>query len=142
MKRTTAIACVVLSTTLAGCDLFVIGGSKSAPVIERSQRSSVAVVYLFKAELDSGHADAATDLMAHPSGRPLLAMEKYELKDEVARVQRLMAKKEITATKTDTLSASAHNVSVTIDYIRTMSFSTARIQNAWYITRLSTSAAQ
>jgi len=142
MKRLLSSSLLLVSVALTGCALFTIGGAPSKPVIERSQRSSVGVVYLFKAELDSGNADAATDLLAHPSGRKLLAMEKYELKEEVRRLQRLMANKEVTSTKTDTLSAVAHNVSVQIDYIRTMTFGTTRLNDAWFITRWPTIAAQ
>jgi hypothetical protein len=142
MKHTTIVTLFLTTASLVGCELFVVGGSKAKPQIERSQRSSVGVVYLFKAELDSGNADAATELLAHASGRKLLAMEKYELKDEVRRLQRLMASKEITSTKTDTLSAVAHNVSVQIDYIRTMSFGTTRLNDQWFITRWPTIAAQ
>jgi len=142
MKRTTFITLFLATVSLAGCELFVVGGSKAKPQIERSQQSSAGVVYLFKAELDSGNAEAATELLAHTSGRKLLAMEKYELKDEVRRLQRLMSSKEITSTKTDTLSAVAHNVSVQIDYIRTMSFGTTRLNNSWFITRWPTIAAQ
>ncbi|CAN5410307.1 hypothetical protein BH10BAC6_BH10BAC6_03860 [soil metagenome] len=142
MKRTTCITLFLATVSITGCELFVVGGSKVKPQIERSQRSSVGVVYLFKSELDSGNVEAATELLAHASGRKLLAMEKYELKDEVRRLQRLMSSKEVTSTKTDTLSAVAHNVSVQIDYIRTMSFGTTRLNDSWFITKWPTIAAQ
>lgn len=142
MKPILRSALFLSSMSFVGCALFTIGGSPAKPVIERSQRSSVGVVYLFKAELDSGNADAATDLLAHPSGRMLLAMERYDLTEDVRRLQRLMANKEITSTKTDTLSAVAHNVSVQIDYIRTMTFGTTRLKDAWFITRWPTISAQ
>ena len=134
-------ATLVLGTltwiALSGCELVVIGGKIRQPVIEVSQRSSPGVVYLFKAELDSNNTAAATELVIHPSGRKLLAVEKYDLRDELARWRRLLLDKPITAVAVDTVDAVTHDVEATFDRIRRVQFATKRVQDSWFITRIS-----
>lgn len=128
---------LLLSLSLGGCELFVIGGGSRKPApIERSQRSAPGVVHLFKAELDSGNTTAATELMLNPMGRPLLAVEKFELADDLQRWKAIMAQKPISETAVDTLSDSTHTVRVTLDYVRTMQFSTLRKQGLWWVTKI------
>jgi hypothetical protein len=134
-----AIVCsaVVLALTLSSCELFVVGSS--APrraIIERSQRSSVGVVHLWSAELDSSSTTAATELMVHSSGRKLLAVEKYELTDELARWKRLLSGKPITSWTTDTTTASMHVIDAVYDHLRTVRFTTIAVDNVWYISRV------
>lgn len=128
---------IATSFVLTACELFVIGSSAPRPqVIERSQRTSMGVTHLFKAELDSNNTTAATELMVHSSGRKLLAVEKYELADEMARWQKLMARKPITKTIADTLADNRHRVVITLDYIRSFSITTLSIDDAWFVTRI------
>ncbi len=87
MKHTLVI---VSFLAVAGCEVFTVG-SKRPPVQEINQRSAVGAVYLFKSELDSNNAPAATEVLARPNGRQLLAIEKYELYDEMNRLGRLIA---------------------------------------------------
>ncbi|MDZ4746256.1 MAG: hypothetical protein SGJ05_09680 [bacterium] len=140
--RLTITALIALSLLSGGCALFVVGDAKNTVVVERSQRSAHGVVYLFKEELDSGNVQAATDLMVHSSGRRLLAVERYEIKDEVERWRRLMAAKPITAMQSDTLSATNYRVHVTMDYIKHFDFSAMLLDNVWYIASVQPVTAQ
>lgn len=136
-SRTALLCAVTAALLVSGCELFVVGGGRRAPqVVERSQRTPIGVVYLFKEELDSNNTMAATELMVHSSGRKLLAVEKFEMKDEMARIQRLIANKPITEWAEDTLSASARDVRITLDHIRKMHFSTMLSGDSWFISRI------
>jgi hypothetical protein len=129
-----AILCTLV---LCGCELFVIGSAKrSKAPIERSQRTSAGVVHVFKAELDSGNTTAATEVMVNASGRPLLAVEKYELADDLVRWRSVMAGVPISDTEVDTLAEGVHDVTITLDYIRRMRFTTMRRDNQWWITKI------
>jgi len=120
-----------------GCELFVVGSAQRRQrQIERSQRTAPGVVHLFKAELDSGNTTAATELLRNPSGGALLAIEKFELADDLVRWKTVMAGKAITETTVDTVSATAHNVRIAVDYIRVMQFTTIRSNDLWWITRV------
>jgi hypothetical protein len=121
---------------LTACELFVIGGATRQPVVEISQRTSAGVVHLFKAELDSSNTAAATELVIHGSGRKLLAIEKYDMRDEMARWQRLLATKPITSYTIDTVDAATHDVEAVFDRIRYVRFSTKLVQDAWFITKI------
>jgi hypothetical protein len=135
MSRTPLV--LVVLVLLCGCELFVIGGrQRRQRPIERSQRSAPGVVHLFAAELDSGNTTAATELLRNPAGGALLAIEKFELADDLVRWQTLIVGKMITDTKVDTVSATAHTVSITVDYIRKMQFTTISAQDLWWITRI------
>lgn len=128
---------VLSALVLCGCELFVIGSSTRAKApIERSQRTSAGVVHVFKAELDSGNTTAATEVMVNVNGRPLLAVEKYELADDLVRWRSVMAGVPISDTEVDTVSEGVHEVTITLDYIRRMRFATMRRDNQWWITRI------
>lgn len=111
-------------------------GQRRTPIIERSQRTSAGVVHVFKAEIDSGNTTAATELMVGTSGRPLLAVEKYEMADDLVRWRSVMAGIPISETRVDTVSESVHDVTITIDYIRKMQFGTLRKDGQWWITKI------
>ncbi|MEY3386484.1 MAG: hypothetical protein RIR53_1295 [Bacteroidota bacterium] len=135
LRRTFVMS--VLALALTGCELFVIGTTpRRTTVIERSQRSSAGVVHVFKAEIDSGNTTAATELMVSSSGRPLLAVEKYELADDLVRWRSVMASIPISETRIDTVSESVHEVTITLDYIRKMQFGTLRKDGQWWITKI------
>ena len=120
-----------------GCELFVVGSAQRRQrQIERSQRTAPGVVHLFKAELDSGNSTAATELLRNASGRALLAIEKFELADDLVRWKTVMAGKAITETSVDTVSATPHNVRIAVDYSRVMQFTTIRSKDLWWITRV------
>ena len=123
------------TTFLLGCELFVIGGGgPRTVVIERNQKSAVGVVHLWKAELDSNNLPAVTELMRHASGRKYLAVERYELADDLERWRMIMSGKPITSTATDTLSPTSLVVRAKVDYIRDVTFSTVSQEGTWYVT--------
>jgi len=133
-KSIVGLTCLLAITS---CELFTIGGGSRGPVqIERSQRSSAGVAHLITAEIDSGNTVAATELMVHSSGRQLLAVEKFELADEIQRWETIMAGKPISSTVVDTISDSTHKVRITLDYVRTMQFYTLRKGSLWWVTKI------
>lgn len=137
MRMPDCIALLVVACLATSCELFVVGTpTRSRVVIERSQRSSPGVVHLFKAELDSGNTTAATELMVSSTGRPLLAVEKYELADDLNRWKSVMAGIPISDTRVDTVSQDMHDVTITLDYIRKMKFGTISRDGVWWITRV------
>jgi len=137
-RSRTMIRLSLLSTlALCGCELFVIGNTtRTKAPIERSQRTSAGVVHVFKAELDSGNTTAATEVMVNVTGRPLLAVEKYELADDLVRWRSVMAGVPISDTEVDTVAEGVHEVTITLDYIRRMRFATMRRDNQWWITKI------
>ena len=138
MMRLRALFCLfALALACVGCELFVVGTpARPRMIIERSQRTAAGVVHLFKAELDSGNTTAATELMVSASGRPLLAVEKYELADDLQRWKTVMSGQPISDTRIDTLGPEAHEVFITLDYIRKMNFSTVRRDGLWWVTKV------
>ncbi len=133
MKKTFIFFGLIL--LLWGCELFVIGtASKKIKPVEVNQKSPIGTVYLFKTELDSNNIPAATKILARPEGKPYLAIEKLDLYDEVERIGRNLANKPITYIRADSLNQSSYKVSVEFDYIHKMSFTTYRIDDAWFIT--------
>ena len=126
---------LAVAAMMTGCELFVIGGGgPKTPVIERNQQSALGVVYLWKAELDSSNLTAVTELMRHPTGREFLALERYELADDLDRWKVIMGNKPITSTAVDTLSSNSHMVRAKVDYIRDVTFQTIRQDDEWYVT--------
>lgn len=131
-----AVSVAIIATS---CELFVIGGGSAVrrpAVVELSQRSAPGVVHLFKAELDTGNTTAAAELMVSATGRPLLAVEKYEMADDLARWKAVMAGKPISDTRIDTVGPESLEVVITVDYIRKMNFSTIRRNDLWWITKV------
>lgn len=137
MKIALLIISFVTACLCAGCELFVVGTpAKPRMIIERSQRTAPGVVHLFKAELDSGNTTAATELMVSSSGRPLLAVEKYELADDLARWKSVMSGLPISDTRVDTINVDVHEVTITLDYIRKMNFGTIQRNGQWWVTKV------
>jgi len=127
---------ILFMTVLSGCELYVIstGGNKEKP-IDISQNSSIGVIYLFKTELDSNNVRGATQVLAQPQGLFYLAIERYEMFEEMQRMARIIGRKPITGFLTDTLSATNHNIKVKFDYITEVNFTTEKIRENWYITQ-------
>jgi hypothetical protein len=123
---------------LVSCEIFTIGSStKKVKIVEINQKSPMGAVYLFKTELDSSNIPAATQILASPEGKPYLAIEKFELYDDVARIGRMIKGKPITSMKADSLSPAGYKVSVEFDYIKKMYFTTKKIDELWFITNYS-----
>lgn len=77
---------------------------------------------------------AATEIMADKGGRKLLAIEKRDMADDIARLGRLISKKPITRLTADTVASDKHIVLLELNYLKKLTFSTSRINSAWYIT--------
>lgn len=118
---------------LTACELIVIG-TKRQEIFEINQSSPIGTIFLFKAELDSSNIAAATQLLAHPNGSKYLAYEKYELFDDIARLKNIISNKPVTYIKADTLSNNHCKVTVELDYLKTIQFTTLRFDDKWFIT--------
>ena len=127
----TLLIAIALCISVVGC-----GSSNIAPVPSFTQNSPQGAVRLFKKELDSNNIKAATKIMAHPSGRLYLAVETYELYDDVARLQRLVAQKAVTAVTRKQNSDTVCSVNLEVGYIKTLSLTTTNIAGSWYITAI------
>lgn len=125
---------VFVATLAGGCELFTVGKSSSqTQEVERSQRTSAGVVHLWKSEIDSANVTAAAELMRSKTGKPLLAVERYEMSDGFKRWIKIIGGKPITSTTTDTVSAQQHTVRIAVDYIRTVKFETRNLGDKWFI---------
>lgn len=90
-------------------------------------------VMLFKAELDNNNIAAATRILARDSGVPYLAIEKYEMQNEIARLGRRLANRDITALSVDTLSTEKYKLHTEFSWIKEVTFTTVRMDGLWYI---------
>ena len=125
---------IIFSTLLTGCEIFTIGSphqKKKQVVI--SQESAVGAVFLFKTELDSNNVRAATRLLVEEDGSSFLAIEKYDMYFEIARIGRLISSKPITEVVSDTINPKRHEIQVQFDYSRKFTFRTEKIDSSWYI---------
>ena len=132
MKKTLALLAITI--LFGGCELIVLGtAKKQKQTVEINQKTPLGTVYLFKSELDSNDIPSATRLLAHPEGKPYLAIEKYDIYDDIARLRRVMGTKPITDVKSDSLTDKTFKISLELNYIKTISFMTERIKDNWYI---------
>lgn len=131
-----AINILVLCVLVNSCELITIG-KKQVPVLEINQKSPMGVVYLFKLELDSNNIPAATQVLAREDGGYYLALEKYEMYDDVARIGRMIARKPITDVITDSLSPTEYMFRIEFDYLRKLTFKTSMINDNWFIVNYS-----
>lgn len=123
----------IILILLSSCELVKIG-SKNNGQINPNQETAIGAVYLFKAELDSNNAVAASQLMAGKQGNPLLAIDRYEMSDTIERLGRIISGKNITSFKSDTLNESAQQLHLEFDYLKRMQFSMKKIGKQWFIT--------
>lgn len=126
-----------LSLLLSACEVFRIGAEPKPVPLKADQNSPFGAVYLFKSELDTNNAPAATQILAKGKGEKYLAIEKVEMYDEVARIGRLFNKMPITNVSTNVISSSEQSLQVEFDYFTTMTFSTVKIGENWFISEIS-----
>jgi hypothetical protein len=132
MKK--AILFFIGSIFLCSCELIVIGTKQPKQTkIEINQSNALGTALLFKTELDSGNAPAAVRLLATPDGKFFLAIQRYEMIDEIERLGRMIGDKPLTLTKIDTLSGGSIKVSLEFDYLWEYTFSTEKIDKNWFI---------
>ena len=118
---------------LSSCELVKIG-SKNNGQINPNQETAIGTVYLFKAELDSNNSLAASQLIVGKQGSPLLAIDRYEMSDNIERLGRIISGKNITSFKSDTLNESAQQLHLEFGYLKRMQFSMKKIGKQWFIT--------
>lgn len=122
---------------LTGCELIVL--KETTPqklIIPNDQNSPQGVVYVFKAEIDSANVQGAMKVMASDDERPLLAIEKLDLQDEIARLGRMMTKKALTRMQIDTVSPVRQRLRAEFGYLKEFTFVTVRIDSLWYISKV------
>ncbi len=125
---------IIFLIAFSGCEVFVIGTKhKQKELVDYNQKTPIGAVYLFKTELDSNNIPAATHILANPKGERYLAIEQYEMYDEIARINRLISLKPITAFTMDTLPDNSFRIDVEFDYLKSMGFTTQKIDDYWYI---------
>ncbi len=134
MKKSFVIVFSVV--VLCGCELIDISKRQTIKHINLTQDTPAGVVYLFMAEVDSANPKGASVLLAEENGKLLTAESKYEQYEEMQRLKRVMKFSPVTNLRFDTLSAEKMKVKMQIDYFKTYSFITERINNNWYITNI------
>lgn len=128
---------ILLALILASCELIVLKETTPQKIaIPSDQNSPQGVVYVFKTEIDSANVQGAMKVMASDDERPLLAVEKLELQEEIARLGRMIAKKDITLMHVDTLSPVRQRLRTEFGYLRELTFVTVRVDSLWYISKV------
>lgn len=100
---------------------------------DANQTTPYGMLLLFKAELDSNNVAAATRILAKTPQTPYLAIEKYELRNEIARFGRRIAHWDITSLAVDTLSPVSLRLHTEFNYIKEVTFTTAKMNDLWFI---------
>jgi hypothetical protein len=123
---------------LGACELIIL--SRSAPLQREQpaaldQRSAHGVVRLFVAELVNDNVYGAMRLYAGEE-RPLLAVEKLDLLEDVLRAKRIIGTRKITSLVSDTLSASKQRIRTEFDYTKELTFTTVKIDDEWFISAM------
>lgn len=120
--------CIVVACfTLAAC------GSSTRNAVQ-PRFASENVVRVWKSELDSGNVPQAISFMAHPSGRRYVAVEAYELRDDVARWQRILHRAILSDIIVEIETDSSCRLLVEMDYHDMYLAQTHRIDSSWYLT--------
>lgn len=119
------------------CELIVIKEpTKTRTTPDRDQNSPQGVVLMFKTEIDSNNVQGAIKVMASDDERPLLAVEKLEMQEEIARLGRMITKRDITALRIDTLSPVRQRLRTEFGYLKELTFTTVRIDSLWFISKV------
>ena len=118
-----------------GCELFVIPGKKI--VIEEqahfTQRTPLGVVTIFINELANDNELAASQLLIRSDGRLLNATERHEVINDLSRMKRFLAGKQITKQTSDTV-AGVITVTLELDYGKNKAkFITKEVNSLYYI---------
>jgi hypothetical protein len=100
----------------------------------RPRVASQNVVRAWKSQLDSGNVPQAIALMAHPSGRRYVAVEAYELRDDISRWQRVLHGAVLSDMLVEIESDSICRLLVEMDYHDMYLAQTRRIDSLWYLT--------
>lgn len=120
---------------IVSCNIFRV--SDNSGKLSGSQRTPLGVVTLFKDALDSNDQHIAKALMRRNDGKPLLALERFDLAEDLQRYRRLVLHKPITSTKIDSLAPTQCRVVADFDYIKKLQFYTVKVEELWYVYRVS-----
>lgn len=131
------ISFVICSFALNSCEIFVIGDKaeltkENNKVINTDTKSSNGTFNVFKLEADNNNHYAMLDFISSEN-ELFLAIEKYEYKDEMARLTRIINNKPISKELIDTITNTKENISLEFDYKNNYKFMMNRIQDKWYI---------
>jgi hypothetical protein len=128
---------ILVCCAVASCELIVIKeATKTRTAPERDQNSPQGVVFIFKSEIDSNNVQGAIKVMASDDERPLLAVEKLEMQEEIARLGRMIARRDITALRVDTLSPVRQRLRTEFGYLKELTFTTVRVDSLWFISKI------
>jgi hypothetical protein len=135
-----AAFCLLLSLcACSACALIVLRDGRERPRVQTAPRldqsSPQAVVRLFLHELDSANVYGALYLMS-AEDRLLLATEKREMQEDIARYARMFGGKKITLLNADTLASTKQRVRAELNYTRELVFTTVKFDEAWFIASL------
>ena len=127
----------MLFCAVSSCELIVIKEAvKTRTVPARDQNSPQGVVFIFKAEIDSNNVQGAIKVMASDDERPLLAVEKLEMQEEIARLGRMITRRDITSLRVDTLSPVRQRLRTEFGYLKELTFTTVRVDSLWFISKI------
>jgi len=129
---------ISLSLILSACEIITIGNKypvKRKVVVHQNQTTPLGVYLLFKTEIDSNNAYAASDLLASQEGEKYLAYQRYELSNAVDMLRRNIQFMPITNIKTDTMSGMIVRHQIELDLIKYMTVYTKKIDSLWYVTK-------
>jgi SpoU rRNA methylase family enzyme len=134
------LASVLIAYCGAGCELIVLRNTSSAakqsavPMVF-NQHSAQGVVRLFVAELDSANLFGALRVLSNENSL-MLATEKQELQDDVARYMRIIGGRKITMLRADTLSETKQRIRAELSYTKELTFTAVRLDSLWYIAEI------
>ncbi|MFM7774914.1 MAG: hypothetical protein ACKO9V_08780 [Candidatus Kapaibacterium sp.] len=114
------------------CILAVSCGTGSREPV-RPRVASERVVREWKSDLDSGHVPQAIARMAHPAGRRYVAVEAYEMRDEVSRWQRILRGAILSDMVVEIETDSTCRLLVEMDYHDMYLAQTLRVDSVWYL---------
>lgn len=116
----------------ASCELVKIGSGNTG-IINPTQEYSIGTIYLLKAELDSGNTIGASELLIHPNGTAMKAMERYKSFNQLQRIGHIMKGKQIVYAMTDTIAVDKHSITCSFDYLQVLTFSLLKSDKSWFI---------
>jgi hypothetical protein len=116
-----------------GCELIDISKKITTRHINLTQDTPEGLVYLFMAEIDSSNSRGATALICGNDGKSILAIDKYEMYEEIERLKRSVTFNPVTKMRFDTLSDKKMKVRMEIDYFKNYSFIAEKLDSTWFI---------
>jgi hypothetical protein len=129
----------VLAFLVLGCELIEVGSRQNKGKIELNQNSPLGAIYLFKAELDNDNSMGAIQILRRDGGEQFLAVERIEIIDDLNRLKRTLQQEKVTFIEKDSLSPEKWKYTIEFDYHKKVAFTASKINNKWFITKISDS---